>query len=34
MMEVQMGMKPAGSLEEGAKESKERKAERGTGDGA
>ena len=33
MMEVQMGMKPAGSLEEGAG-APERKAERGTGDGA
>lgn len=34
MMEVQMGIKPAGSLEEGAQSLGERKAERGTGDGA
>lgn len=34
MMEIQMGIKPAGSLEEGAQSLVERKAKRGTGDGA
>ena len=34
MMEIQMGIKPAGSLEEGADGSAGRKAERGSGDGA
>ena len=34
MMEIQMGMKPSGSLEKGTGSPEERKAERGTGDGA
>ena len=33
MMEIQMGIKPAGSLEGGAEDPAGRKAERGTGDG-
>ncbi len=34
MMEIQMGIKPAGSLEEGSRGSVDWKAERGAGDGA
>lgn len=34
MMEIQMGIKPAGFLEEGSRGSVDRKAERGAGDGA
>ncbi len=33
MMEIQMGIKPAGSLEDGARNPEERKAKRGAGDG-
>lgn len=34
MMEIQMGIKPAGSIEEGSRGSVNRKVERGAGDGA